>query len=45
VDHPKYGRGEIVKREGEGDDVKLTVHFPKYGLKKLMEKYAGLKKD
>jgi DNA helicase-2/ATP-dependent DNA helicase PcrA len=45
VDHPKYGRGEIVKREGEGDDVKLTVLFPRYGLKKLMEKYAGLKKD
>jgi DNA helicase II / ATP-dependent DNA helicase PcrA len=45
VDHPKYGRGEIVRREGEGDDVKLTVNFPGYGLKKLMEKYAGLKKD
>ncbi len=24
VEHPKYGRGEIVRREGEGDDVKLT---------------------
>ena len=45
VEHPKYGRGVIVKREGEGDDAKLTVSFPKYGLKKLIEKYAGLKKD
>jgi DNA helicase-2/ATP-dependent DNA helicase PcrA len=45
VEHPKYGRGEIVRREGEGDDVKLIVNFPKYGIKKLMEKYAGLKKD
>ena len=45
VDHPKYGRGEVVRREGEGDDVKLIVNFPGYGLKKLMEKYAGLKKD
>src|SRR5579859_4013253 len=45
VEHPKYGRGEIVRREGEGDDVKLTVNFPGYGLKKLLEKYAGLKKD
>jgi len=45
VDHPKYGRGTIVRREGEGEDAKLTVSFPKYGLKKLVEKYAGLKRD
>jgi DNA helicase-2/ATP-dependent DNA helicase PcrA len=45
VEHPKYGRGVIVRREGEGEDAKLTVSFPKYGLKKLIEKYAGLKKD
>lgn len=43
VDHPKYGRGVIVKREGEGEDAKLTVSFPGHGLKKLIEKYAGLK--
>jgi DNA helicase II / ATP-dependent DNA helicase PcrA len=45
VDHPKYGRGVIVRREGEGEDAKLTVSFPGHGLKKLMEKYAGLKAD
>ena len=45
VDHPKYGRGTIIRREGEGEDAKLTVSFPKYGLKKLIEKYAGLKSD
>jgi DNA helicase-2/ATP-dependent DNA helicase PcrA len=45
VDHPKYGRGVIVRREGEGEDAKLTVSFPKHGLKKLIEKYAGLKTD
>jgi DNA helicase-2/ATP-dependent DNA helicase PcrA len=45
VEHPKYGRGSIVRREGEGDDAKLTVHFERYGLKKLLEKYAGLKKS
>jgi DNA helicase-2/ATP-dependent DNA helicase PcrA len=45
VDHPKYGRGTIVRREGEGEDAKLTVSFPGYGLKKLVEKYAGLKRD
>ncbi len=45
VEHPKYGTGTIVRREGEGDDAKLTIHFQRYGLKKLVEKYAGLKKD
>jgi DNA helicase II / ATP-dependent DNA helicase PcrA len=45
VDHPKYGRGVIVRREGEGEEAKLTVSFPKYGLKKLIEQYAGLNKD
>jgi len=45
VVHPKYGKGVIVRREGEGDDAKLTVSFPGHGLKKLIEKYAGLKRD
>lgn len=43
VDHPKYGRGTVLKREGEGDDAKLTINFPGHGLKKLVEKFAGLK--
>jgi DNA helicase-2/ATP-dependent DNA helicase PcrA len=45
VDHPKYGTGTVVRREGEGDDAKITVNFPRFGLKKLVEKYAGLKRD
>jgi DNA helicase-2/ATP-dependent DNA helicase PcrA len=43
VDHPKYGRGTVLKREGDGDDAKLTINFPGHGLKKLVEKFAGLK--
>ncbi len=42
VRHPKYGAGVILRREGDGDEVKLTVSFPHHGLKKLMEKYATL---
>ena len=42
VKHPKYGTGVVVRREGEGDDAKITVSFPRYGLKKLIEKFAGL---
>ena len=43
VEHPRYGKGMIIRREGEGESAKLTVSFPGYGLKKLLEKYAGLK--
>jgi DNA helicase-2/ATP-dependent DNA helicase PcrA len=45
VEHPKYGTGMVVRREGEGEDAKITVNFPRYGLKKLIEKYAGLKRS
>ena len=44
VEHPKYGTGTVVRREGDGPDAKLTVLFPGHGLKKLVERYAGLKK-
>jgi DNA helicase-2/ATP-dependent DNA helicase PcrA len=43
--HPKYGRGTVLRREGDGDDAKLTVSFPGYGLKKLIEKYAGIREE
>jgi ATP-dependent DNA helicase UvrD/PcrA len=45
VRHAKYGRGLVLRREGSGDQVKVTVSFPGYGMKKLIEKYAGLQKD
>ncbi len=44
VRHPKYGRGLVLRREGAGDAAKLTVSFPGFGQKKLIEKYAGLEK-
>ena len=43
--HPKYGRGLVMRREGDGDDAKLTVNFPGHGLKKLIEKFAGIRVD
>jgi DNA helicase-2/ATP-dependent DNA helicase PcrA len=42
VRHAKYGRGLVLRREGVGDSIKLTVSFPGYGPKKLIQKYAGL---
>ncbi len=44
VKHAKYGRGLVLRREGAGDSTKLTVTFPGYGQKKLIQKYAGLEK-
>ncbi len=44
VRHPKYGEGIVFKREGEGDDAKITVQFPRFGLKKLVEKFAQLER-
>jgi DNA helicase II / ATP-dependent DNA helicase PcrA len=44
VHHAKYGEGTVLMREGDGEDAKLTVLFPRYGMKKLMEKFANLKK-
>ena len=42
VRHPKYGEGTVYQREGEGEEAKITVQFPRFGLKKLVEKYAQL---
>jgi DNA helicase-2/ATP-dependent DNA helicase PcrA len=44
VRHPKYGEGTVFKREGEGESAKISVHFARHGLKKLVEKYAQLEK-
>ncbi len=44
VKHPKYGEGTVYRREGDGEDAKITVQFPRFGLKKLVEKYAQLEK-
>jgi len=44
VKHPKYGEGTVYQREGDGEEAKLTVQFPRFGLKKLVEKYAQLEK-
>ncbi len=42
VVHPKYGRGTVLRKEGDGDEARLTVQFAGHGLKKLMQKFAGI---
>jgi DNA helicase-2/ATP-dependent DNA helicase PcrA len=44
VRHPKYGEGTVYQREGEGEEAKITVQFLRFGLKKLVEKYAQLER-
>ena len=43
IRHAKYGSGVVLRQEGEGEDAKLTVSFPGFGLKKLVAKFAGIK--
>jgi DNA helicase-2/ATP-dependent DNA helicase PcrA len=42
VKHAKYGYGTILRTEGEGDDLKLTISFISHGLKKMVARYAEL---
>lgn len=44
VSHGKFGEGVIVKTEGEGKDIMLSIAFPGAGIKKLMAMYAPIKK-
>ena len=42
VRHPLFGVGTVLRRDGDGDDLKLTVSFAGVGAKKLVARYAGL---
>ena len=40
--HQQFGRGVVQKREGDGEQLKLTVIFREYGVKKLLAKFAPM---
>ncbi|RMF81440.1 MAG: hypothetical protein D6739_09250, partial [Nitrospirae bacterium] len=42
VVHPRWGTGEVVAREGEGEDLKVSVHFPRVGRKRMLASRAPL---
>ena len=42
VRHPLFGVGTVLRSEGAGDDLKLTVSFSGIGAKRLVARYAGL---
>jgi DNA helicase-2/ATP-dependent DNA helicase PcrA len=37
-----FGVGTVVRADGAGDDLKLTVSFPGLGAKRLVARFAGL---
>lgn len=42
VHHQHFGRGVVQKREGEGEQLKLTVLFRDHGSKKILAKFAPM---
>ena len=42
VRHPLFGVGTVLRRDGQGDDLKLTVSFAGIGAKRLVARFAGL---
>jgi DNA helicase-2/ATP-dependent DNA helicase PcrA len=42
VHHAKFGKGKVVKIEGDEPNVKATIFFPTVGTKQLLLKFAKL---
>lgn len=42
VKHPDYGQGVVIARQGNSDDLKLSIRFDQSGTKKFKAKYAPL---
>ncbi len=42
VRHPLFGVGTVLRSDGDGDELKLTVSFAGVGAKRLVARYAGL---
>ena len=44
VKHPSWGVGVVRDCYGDGDDVKVMVNFPNFGVKRLAVRFANLEK-
>ncbi len=44
VNHPKWGVGTIVTKEGAGEEAQVKIAFPGLGIKSLILAYANLEK-
>ncbi|WP_306640253.1 ATP-dependent helicase [Sanyastnella coralliicola] len=43
VEHARFGKGKVLKLEGDAPNIKAIVFFPKAGQKQLLLKFAKLK--
>lgn len=43
IEHERFGIGEVMKIEGEGDNMKATIHFRNAGDKQLLLRFARFK--
>lgn len=43
IEHERFGRGEVIRLEGTGDNCKATVRFQHAGEKQLLLKFARFK--
>ncbi len=44
VEHSLFGRGTVVSSRTSGTDVEVQVAFDEKGIKRLIARYAGLRK-
>ena len=44
VEHGKWGQGTVVSMKGQGDSLELDIAFASQGIKKLLAKFAPIKK-
>ena len=42
VEHERFGKGKVLKLEGNAPDVKATIFFPSSGQKQLLLRFAKL---
>ena len=42
VEHSRFGKGEVLKIEGKGADMKAEINFEVGGVKKLLLRFAKL---
>ena len=43
IEHERFGLGEVMKVEGQGDNAKATIHFKNAGDKQLLLRFARFK--
>ncbi|OFZ52717.1 MAG: hypothetical protein A3D92_10715 [Bacteroidetes bacterium RIFCSPHIGHO2_02_FULL_44_7] len=43
VEHDRFGKGKVIKLEGEGSDKKATIFFPHHGSKTVLLRFAKLR--